>query len=64
MKNILVLIYIIILLDKIDIWSLGCIAVEILCGTALFPCAEEFSCLERIITVLNPKISNNNNIYI
>lgn len=58
MKNILVINIYDKLLDKIDIWSLGCIAVEILCGTALFPCAEEFSCLERIITVLNPKISN------
>jgi len=33
-------------------WSLGCIAAELLCGKALFPCGDEYSCLERMILVI------------
>ncbi|CAD8094604.1 unnamed protein product [Paramecium primaurelia] len=42
---------------KIDIWSLGCIAVELLYGNPLFPCFDQYSCLERIIQVTKPTIT-------
>jgi dual specificity protein kinase YAK1 len=36
---------------KIDLWSLGCIAVELIQGIALFPGADEYTCLSRILDV-------------
>lgn len=30
-------------------WSLGCITAELLCGIALIPGADEYTCLKRIL---------------
>jgi hypothetical protein len=30
-------------------WSLGCIAAELLSGIALFPGADEYTCISRIL---------------
>jgi len=36
---------------KIDMWSLGCIMVELLTGNALFPGHDEYEQMSRIMEV-------------
>ncbi|XP_077400962.1 homeodomain-interacting protein kinase 2-like isoform X2 [Vanacampus margaritifer] len=38
--------------EAIDIWSLGCIAAELLMGKALFPSSDEFDMMRHILRVI------------
>ena len=55
----------------IDMWSLGCIAVELFLGLPLFPGTSEYNQITRIVEMLGcvfdlsfhlPRLANNNNL--
>lgn len=45
-------------LEKIDMWSLGCIVAELIMGYPLFIGNDEYACLHRIVDVLKPALEH------
>ncbi|KAM9772379.1 homeodomain-interacting protein kinase 1-like [Syngnathus typhle] len=51
--------------EAIDIWSLGCVAAELLMGKALFPSSDEFDMMRHVLRVIGkpPKHLLNSGVY-